>query len=85
MVSTWSSHDLLSGTERYIRPKEQDCHPLSACLKNRHHLSNQMGQKLGQSFIVENRPGASSDIAARSVATSAADGYTLFILTIANI
>jgi len=48
-------------------------------------VANQMGQKLGQSFIVENRPGASSDIAARSVATSAADGYTLFILTIANI
>jgi tripartite-type tricarboxylate transporter receptor subunit TctC len=48
-------------------------------------VANQMGQKLGQSFVVENRPGASSDIAARAVATSAPDGYTLFILTIANI
>ena len=48
-------------------------------------VANQMAQKLGQSVVVENRPGASSDIAARAVATSAPDGYTLFILTIANI
>ena len=48
-------------------------------------VANQMGQQLGQSFVVENRPGASSDIAARAVALSAADGYTLFVLTIANI
>ena len=48
-------------------------------------VATQMAQKLGQSVVVENRPGASSDIAARAVATSAPDGYTLFILTIANI
>ena len=48
-------------------------------------VANQMGQQLGQSFVVENKPGASSDIAARAVAASAPDGYTLFILTIANI
>jgi len=48
-------------------------------------VANQMAQKLGQSVVVENKPGASSDIAARAVAAAAADGYTLFILTIANI
>ena len=40
---------------------------------------------MGQSFVVENRPGASSDIAANAVAGSPADGYTLFVLTIANV
>jgi tripartite-type tricarboxylate transporter receptor subunit TctC len=40
---------------------------------------------MGQSFVVENRPGASSDIAAKAVAGSPADGYTLFVLTIANV
>lgn len=48
-------------------------------------VANQLSQDMGQSFIVENRPGASSDIAAKSVASSAADGYTLFVLTIANV
>lgn len=46
-----------------------------------HHLS----QEMGQPFLVENKPGASSEIAAKSVATSAADGHTLFVLTIANV
>jgi tripartite-type tricarboxylate transporter receptor subunit TctC len=48
-------------------------------------LANQMSQDMGQPFVVENRPGASSDIAAKAVASSAADGYTLFVLTIANV
>jgi tripartite-type tricarboxylate transporter receptor subunit TctC len=48
-------------------------------------VANQMAQELGQTFIVENKPGASSDIAAKAVANSAADGYTLFVLTIANV
>ena len=36
---------------------------------------------LGQSFIVENRPGAAGTIGAESVAKSPPDGYTLFIVT----
>lgn len=48
-------------------------------------VANQLSQEMGQSFIVENRPGASSDIAAKAVAGSPADGYTLFVLTIANV
>lgn len=47
-------------------------------------ISNKLSQTLGQTFIVENRPGASSDIAAHQVAKTNPDGYTLFVLTIAN-
>src|ERR1043166_5861860 len=42
-------------------------------------LADQLQQKLGQSVIVENRPGAAAQIAATAVARSPADGYTLFI------
>jgi tripartite-type tricarboxylate transporter receptor subunit TctC len=47
-------------------------------------VANKLGETLGQTFVVENRPGASSDIAAHMVANANADGYTLFVLTIAN-
>jgi tripartite-type tricarboxylate transporter receptor subunit TctC len=43
-----------------------------------------MEVKLGQPIVVENRPGNSSMIAAETVARAPADGYTLFMATIAN-
>jgi tripartite-type tricarboxylate transporter receptor subunit TctC len=43
-----------------------------------------MEAKLGQPIVVENRPGNSSMIAAETVARAPADGYTLFMATIAN-
>ena len=47
-------------------------------------VAKQMEAGLGQPIIVENRPGNSSMIAAESVARAPADGYTLFMATIAN-
>jgi tripartite-type tricarboxylate transporter receptor subunit TctC len=48
-------------------------------------LGARLSQTMGQQFIVENRPGASSSIAAESAARAAADGYTLFLGTVANV
>lgn len=47
-------------------------------------IAQRLGQSLGQQVVVENRAGASSNIAARAVTTAPADGYTLFVGTIAN-
>jgi tripartite-type tricarboxylate transporter receptor subunit TctC len=43
-----------------------------------------LSERLGQSFIVENRPGAASNIATEIVLHGAADGYTLLVVTPAN-
>ena len=47
-------------------------------------VGKQMEVTLGRPVVVENRPGNSSMIAAETVARAAADGYTLFMATIAN-
>src|SRR5271170_2659427 len=47
-------------------------------------VGKQMEGALGQPVVVENRPGNSSMIAAEAVARATADGYTLFMATIAN-
>jgi tripartite-type tricarboxylate transporter receptor subunit TctC len=38
-----------------------------------------LSERLGQQFIIDNRPGAASTLATEIVAESTADGYTLFI------
>jgi len=42
-------------------------------------LGNRLEQRLGKSFVVENRPGAASVLGAQLVARAAPDGYTLMI------
>jgi tripartite-type tricarboxylate transporter receptor subunit TctC len=42
-------------------------------------FATELGQRLGKSFIVENRPGAGGTIGATYVAQSPADGYTLLL------
>ena len=48
-------------------------------------VSEQMARRLSQPFIVDNKPGAGSNIAAKAVATAQPDGYTVFAITIASV
>lgn len=47
-------------------------------------LSRLVAEKTGQAVIVNNRPGASSSIAAQTVAKAPADGYTVLLSTVAH-
>jgi tripartite-type tricarboxylate transporter receptor subunit TctC len=47
-------------------------------------LGQWMSERLGQPFVIENRPGAATNIAAEAVARSSSDGYTLLWITAAN-
>ena len=43
-----------------------------------------LSERLGQQFVVENRPGAGTNIATEAAARSTPDGYTLFLVAPAN-
>jgi tripartite-type tricarboxylate transporter receptor subunit TctC len=42
-------------------------------------LADWLSERLGQQFIVDNRPGAASNLATEIVASATPDGYTLFV------
>jgi tripartite-type tricarboxylate transporter receptor subunit TctC len=48
-------------------------------------IAQGMSEKLGQSVVVENRPGAGSNMATADVAHAPPDGYMLMLLTTANV
>jgi tripartite-type tricarboxylate transporter receptor subunit TctC len=43
-----------------------------------------LGERLGQQFIIENKPGAGNNIGTEMVVKAAADGYTLLLVNPAN-
>jgi tripartite-type tricarboxylate transporter receptor subunit TctC len=47
-------------------------------------LAQWLSERLGQQFIIENRPGAGSNIATEAVVDAPADGYALLLVSLAN-
>jgi tripartite-type tricarboxylate transporter receptor subunit TctC len=47
-------------------------------------ICQRLSDRLGQTFIVENKPGAGSNIGTQAVINSPADGYTLLLTSTAN-
>jgi len=47
-------------------------------------MAQWMSERLGQPFVVENRPGDNTNVATEAVVRAPADGYTLFLASNAN-
>ena len=48
-------------------------------------IGERLSERLGQSFVIENRPGAASNIATELVVRAPPDGYTLLMVTTPNV
>jgi tripartite-type tricarboxylate transporter receptor subunit TctC len=47
-------------------------------------VAQRLSERLGQSFVVENRPGANGNLAVEDVVRAPADGYTLLLISAGN-
>jgi len=47
-------------------------------------IGQRLSQRLGQQFVIDNRPGVGGNIATEAVVRAAPDGYTLLLVTSAN-
>jgi tripartite-type tricarboxylate transporter receptor subunit TctC len=47
-------------------------------------MAQRLSEQLGQQFVVENRPGAATNLAAEDVVRASPDGYTLLLMTSTN-
>src|SRR5262245_56074008 len=43
-----------------------------------------LSERLGQQFVIENRPGAANNLATEAIARAAPDGYSLLLATVSN-
>jgi tripartite-type tricarboxylate transporter receptor subunit TctC len=48
-------------------------------------VGQMLSERLGQQFIIENRPGAASNIATETALGAAADGYTIQMIVLTNV
>src|SRR5262245_53811564 len=48
-------------------------------------LGQRLSERLGQQFIIENRPGAAGNTATEAVVRAPPDGYTLLLITNPNV
>jgi len=47
-------------------------------------IGQRLSEKLGQQFVIENKPGAGNNIATEAVINAEPDGYTLLLINPAN-
>ena len=47
-------------------------------------MAQWLSERLGQQFVMDNRPGAGSNLATEAVVRAPADGYTLLLATVSN-
>src|SRR5262249_3804217 len=47
-------------------------------------IGQRLSERLGQQFVVENRPGAAGNIATEAAVRAPPDGYTLLMLTVTH-
>src|SRR5262249_36761272 len=48
-------------------------------------IGQALSERLGQQFVIENRPGAGSNIATEAALSAPADGYTLLMIVLTNV
>ncbi|MCL4182596.1 MAG: tripartite tricarboxylate transporter substrate binding protein [Burkholderiaceae bacterium] len=73
--SAWAQADYPNRTIRFVVPYSSGGLPDTVARVFARHL----GLRLGQSVVVENRPGANGVVAAQALATAPADGYTFLV------
>jgi tripartite-type tricarboxylate transporter receptor subunit TctC len=48
-------------------------------------VGQMLSERLGQQFVIENRPGAASNIATEAALAAPADGYTMLMIVLSNV